>query len=212
MPRQLPPLADDFSIRCAVLLDFAVRLEINFRTVRDRDSKISLSELELSYELIYLKIFLIWENLLESAFYRLLCGYSNSVSREILLPGQSYARSLKDAETLVLNGKDYVYWHSVRSVIKRSDIYFAPPLCRFRLALRSSPNLASYAAIRHRIAHQQKHARDQFYVAAMDLFGRRYAGANAGRLLRDVDRTVPGSPRRVSVIASDLEDIARAAL
>lgn len=208
MPRNLPPLADRFEDKAASLGGLSRRLEANFSIIKNESYSIRLSDLEIGYELLYLKMFILWEEFLEETFYRILCGYANSVGQEPLLPGKSYYSTIASAEVSVLRGRDYKLWHNPAHVVSRSDGYFQSG-CRYRTALVASPKLQYFAAIRHRIAHSQKHAKNEFDNAAMMLAGRRYPGSRPGRMLRDRDATLPSNPRWLSVIADELAHISR---
>lgn len=76
---------------------------------------------------------------------------------------------------------------------------------------RVYPSLAyleHLAAIRHRIAHDQKDARTNFDTASSAIAGRTYPGARPGKFLRDTDRSSP--PRRwLEVTTDDLVNLAR---
>ena len=62
--------------------------------------------------------------------------------------------------------------------------------------------LEQFAAIRHRIAHAQEHARIQFDLATMSLAAKRYKGARPGRFLRDWESP---SRRWLDAIADELK-------
>ena len=62
---------------------------------------LTVTGLELSYELAYLRIFGFWESFLEQCFVRLLCGYERgSNGPETMLTGQPYSSKIEDAVAL----------------------------------------------------------------------------------------------------------------
>jgi hypothetical protein len=172
------------------------------------NSSLTLTGLELSYELIFLKMFLLWEDFQEQVFLRLLMGFASNGGQEPFLPGQTRSTSLAAAKARLLGPSDYKLWHNPDVVMRRSDLYFDPATSYFRSVIASNrASLESYAAVRHRIAHSQDHAAAQFGVATMNLAGRRYPGGRPGRFLRDKELALP-QRRWLEVIAMDLSDIA----
>ncbi len=149
------------------------------------NSDLTLSGLQLSYELIFLKAFLLWENFCEDVFTRLVCGFASNGGREPLKPAKHYEKTLDDARLAILAGRDYQAWHSPGALMNHADRFFDTHTCYFRQVIAANQNaLRQYAAVRHRIAHAQDHAIDQFNDATMDLAGRRFPGASPGRFLR----------------------------
>lgn len=207
MPRYLPLMADKLNGNFGVLSSFLRRLEVNHANIQVPHSRITLSGLELAYELAYLKTFLLWEVFQEEIFLRLLCGTHSNGGGEPRLGGQPYFRTIDAARLAVLDGRDYRLWHNPRGVIAISDRFFTQASYFRQVILVNSVKLNYYAAVRHRIAHAQDHAEAAFDVATMALAGRRYPASSAGRFLRD---TTPGHGNRwIETIAEDLVDIAR---
>lgn len=208
MPRYLPPLASEFRAECHRLRDFASRLEQNHNELKRPNARLTLSGLQLSYELIYLKMFLSWEDFLEQVFLRLLCGVASNGGVEPLVPGLAFAKSIDEAGNMVLAGREFQLWHNPEAIVRRSDRFFAGQHSYFRQIVASNQDsLTNYAAVRHRIAHNQAHARGQFDDATMAMAGRRYPGSAAGRFLRELESDLP--PRRwLDYIAEDLYEIA----
>jgi len=206
MPRPLPLLADRFDDDCRPLKSFYRRLELNHSAVTLPNLGLTLSGLELSYELLYLKVFLPWEQFQQDVFARLLMGFQSNGGVETFQPGIGRCQSLQQADLLILNGRSYKLWHDPVTVIARCDVFFDPASSYFRTVIASSQAaLRNFSAIRHRIAHSQDHARTQFDNATMTLAGRRYPNASAGKFLRD---RVPGSQIRwFEHICSELSDI-----
>ena len=208
MPRPLPALSTDFKIASLRLLELIRRLELNFKTLKHGNSSISLTNLQLIYELAYLKGFLAWEAFQEEVFLRLMCGYAGANGAEPLRPGQSYFRSTADAGAALLAGRDYILWHNPGAVVRRFDHYFDSPNSPFRTTLSSSARLPGYSAVRHRIAHLQDHAKLQFDQATNLIAHKRYRGSRPGEFLRDQDITLPHRPRYIKLILDDLGNLA----
>lgn len=204
MPRPLPPLADDFSREIDQAIDLTRRIEaaqVALRGAGPAGGEIGITGLELAYELAYLRIFLAWESLLEGSFHRFLCGYTRSGVQEVRAGGAAYARTVAQAETLVLGTRQYILWHNPARVIQRADRFFVAS--NYRLVIASAQaRLEQFAAVRHRVAHSQEHARVACDLATVGLAGKRYKGSRPGRFLRD---TVPLSspPERWLVSISD---------
>lgn len=204
MPRPLPLYGDDFESKCRNLIRFSQRLERNHIELTTPNAGLKRSGLELSYELLFLKIFLLWENFQQEVFLRLMMGYESNGGVETFQPGVARSTNLQAAETSLLRGRQYLLWHDPNRVVTRSDRFFAPANSHFRGVIGGNQaSLSDYSKIRHQIAHSQNHARQEFDNATMRLSGRRYSG-NAGRFLRD---TSPGGIMWLEHISTDLSDI-----
>jgi hypothetical protein len=205
--RYLPRYSNTFRADCAQLQSFAERLEANHAQLKTPRAGLTLTGLELSYQLIFLKVFLLWENSIEQIFYRLLCGYGSNSGVEPLKPGVSFSKSIDDSEQIILGGADYTLWHNPAALLRKSDRYFDPQTSYFRgVIAANTASLTLYANIRHRIAHSQSHAQAKFDAATMTLAGRRYPGSSAGKFLRDNSTGVP--PKQwLNYIIDDLYDV-----
>lgn len=186
MPRQMPALASEFSkeVQAAVELARSAEEARTFlSSFSDKRSLLHLSRIELLYELAFLRLFNAWEQFQEEAFIRYLCGYQASHGQDRLVRG-TYYPTLSSAKNAVLGNRDYVLWHNPKAVVDRSRKWFVS--ARHDLVIDSTVGRLEYfAAVRHRIAHAQEHAKKQFDVATTGLIGRRYRGARPGRFLRD---------------------------
>jgi hypothetical protein len=206
MPRYLPLMADQLQTDFSKLSSFLQRLEVNYATVQVPQSRITLSGLELAYELCYLKAFLLWEVFQEQVFLRLLCGFHSNGGGEPRIAGAPYFRNINLANAAVLGGRDYRLWHNPLGVVRISDQFFTPA-SYFRQTIQiNRVALERYAAVRHRIAHAQNHAEAQFDVATMGLAGRRYPASSAGRFLRD--HRAGQAERWMTYITNDLVSVA----
>src|SRR6185312_8598146 len=95
-------------------------------------------------------------------------------------------------------------WHNPKHVITRAQQFLSGS--RYELTIASTQSrLELISAIRHRIAHSQKHTELKFDQATMTLSGKRYPKSRPGRFLRD---TVPGSNPPVRWIAKLSQELA----
>lgn len=167
----MPALARTFSdeMRAAVELAEAAEEARTFMSgFADKQSLLYVGRIELLYELAFLRLFNAWEQFLEEAFIRYLCGYKAAHGQDRLLTGATYYPTLTAARNAVLGGRDFILWHDPQKVIQRSRRWFVG--ARHDLVIASTlGRLEYFAAIRHRIAHAQEHARQQFDAATAGL-------------------------------------------
>lgn len=208
MPRKLPRYDREFVIRVGFALSCIENIErARLLLGQGNENVITLADLEYTYELAFLRIFLAWETLLEDALIRLICGYSRFNGQEQLIPGTAYYRTIADAETAILGGRDYRLWHSPHQVIQHARQFLSGSHYELVIASASS-RIVHMAAIRHRIAHSQSHAERQFDAATMSFAGKRYRASRPGRFLRDwVSGATPPS-RWISALARELGNLA----
>ena len=210
MPRNLPPLADDFGKEVARANDLARRLErarVLLAGKADTRHILHVSRLELVYELAYLRIFIAWENFLEQAFFRYLCGYQHSGGREVIWSPQYYG-TLADAELALLGHRQYVLWHNPNLVVTRAQQFFDNG--RHETVISSNlARLEHLAFIRHRIAHSQEHSKRNFDIATMMFCGKRYPGSRPGRFLRDQDLRTPPPNRWLEIVSDEFLGLAQ---
>jgi hypothetical protein len=207
MPRSLPRYDMGFSRTTSFAISFTEHIE-QTRIRAGAGATLRISDLELSYELAFLRIFLAWEVLLENVLVRLMCGYQHSGGQEMLKTGRPYYKTLADAETAILAGRPYKLWHNPRRVIERAEAFLNGS--RFEAVLKSAEaSLAHYASVHHRIAHSQKHAEREFDRATMSLAGKRYQGSRPGRFLRDWIAASNPPRRWISETSDELVGLAR---
>lgn len=169
-------------------------------------TKLTLAHLELIYELAFLRLFNAWEDFLEESIIRYMCGYAHKGGQE--KPANGYFRTLDDARVALREGRDYVLWHSPKKTVKRCQKHLRCSLAETVIGSAQS-KLEYFAAIRHRIAHAQSHAKSEFDRVSMILASRRYRGSRPGRLLRDWAPVHGTSPRRwLEQVATELEGLA----
>jgi hypothetical protein len=208
MPRRLPRYDQEFIRRAGFALSCISHIEqARVLGLQSGDNLITLADVEYTYELAFLRIFLGWEQLLEDAFTRLICGYSRSGGQEPLRSGTNYYGTIAHAEAAILGSRDYELWHSPTRVIQRARQFLTGS--HYELVIASaSARITHLAAIRHRIAHSQTHAERQFDAATMSLAGKRYRASRPGRFLRDwVSGSMPPS-RWISTLAVELGNLA----
>jgi hypothetical protein len=208
MPRRLPQYDREFVRRVGFALSCIDHIEqARLLGLQSGANLITLADLEYTYELAFLRIFLAWETLLEEALIRLICGYSRPSGQEPLIPGTTYHRTIADAEAAILGRRNYELWHSPAQVIQHARQFLSSS--RYELVIASaSSRIAHMAGIRHRIAHSQSHAERQFDVATMSLAGKRYRASRPGRFLRDWVSGVSPPSRWISALARELGNLA----
>ena len=167
-----------------------------------------VSKLELLYELAFLRAFVSWETFLEDSFLRYMCGYTTVHGQAALAGSASYSTTIRAARLALYAGQDYLLWHNPDKIVRRSQRIFSSGKHEMVVAsIRGT--LSQFAAVRHRIAHGQTHARLEFDLATMSLAGRRYAGSRPGRFLRDWVPGLTPPTRWLYSITSDLLSLSR---
>jgi hypothetical protein len=209
MPRNLPRYDQEFARSMSLAMSLTERIEqMRVGAASGSGAVVRMSDVEFSYELAFLRIFLAWEVLLENVLVRLMCGYRHSGGQEALTSGGRYYKSITDAETAVLGGRLYKLWHNPRHVIERAEAFLNRS--RFEVVLKSAESsLTHYASVRHRIAHSQKHAQREFDRATMSLAGKRYRGSRPGRFLRDWVVASNPPKRWISATSDELQGLAQ---
>jgi hypothetical protein len=157
-------------------------------------------KLEFLYELAFLRLFSAWESALESIFLRSLCGYASTAGPETLIIG-SHHPTLYAAETAVLASESrpgltrtYLLWHSTSTIIARCQRHLVaraagtPPIQQGIIASNQA-RLDSWAAVRHRIVHNQSDSKAKFDRASLMFSGVTYPHSRPGKFLRDVNAT-----------------------
>ena len=217
MPRRLPRLDRKFSSQVDLALGLVRRMELAF-TSREKllDSSgqftpsdtLKIFDIELAYELAYLRAFLAWEVLLENVLTRLMCGFAHSQGQETLKPGKTYQKRIIDAEAILLNGRDYLLWHNPDHVVNRASKIFNNS--NYETVIQSArTRIIHLSAIRHRIVHSQVDAATKFDQASMLITGRRYPGSRPGRLLRDTTLVKGVHERWLTVFCGDLQNLSQ---
>lgn len=209
MPRTLPPLAAEFRQKALAAVSVARAGDLAATAPSGTSIRRAwhVSRVELLYELAFLRTFIEWEIFLERTFLRYLCGYRSKAGIAFAPVSGRYCASISSAQALVLGTRPYVLWHNPTSVAARARKYLG--LSPHETVITSSSSrLEHMAAVRHRIAHGQDDAKAKFNAATMALGGRRYAGARAGRFLRDWDRSVSPNVRWLETLGNELANLA----
>lgn len=208
MPRALPRYDIEFARSVAFALGYTVRVEqARLGGALAGANRVTLADVEYSYELGFLRIFLSWEELLERTLLRLLCGYRRATGPEPLIAGASYFPNLTAATAAILDGQRYKLWHDPGQVIGRAQRFLDNS--SYEAVLDSARGrIELFAMIRHRIVHSQIDAQQRFDGAAMALAARRYRGSRPGRFLRDWTVLAGQQTRWINVAAGELEGLA----
>lgn len=191
-------LAAEFSERLLEAKEFAQAAEGSSVFVHTRRLYV--------YEAAYLLAFSAWENLLEQAFIRFLCGYENSNGPIAKIGNWTRPHTIADANALMLGRRPYLLWHNPVQVVSRVQDYFqlGPHESVLQSALQ---DLQCFAAVRHYIAHRNQDTRTKFDVAVTQLTGALIHGGRAGRFLRlpTIDPVSTLQVRWLDRICDDLE-------
>jgi hypothetical protein len=167
-----------------------------------------VTRVELLYELAYLRIFIEWELFLEQTFLRYLCGYVSRGGQIYSPVSGGFCATLQAAEATLLGGRPFALWHDPRRVINRARQFLSD--CPHERVIGSHvARLVDLAAVRHRIVHGQKDAKQKFDSATINLAGRRYRGARPGRFLRDWDNSGTSARRWLSALGLELRNLAQ---
>lgn len=211
MPRRIPKfdqqLLADARMAHAVVLS-GERARIHYR------SDWTPRKIEYLYELAFLRLFAAWESTVESVFLRMMCGHETRAGQKERLLSGSYCRSLIDAETALLRGQNYVLWHNASKIIQRCQTHFCkrrmgnPPIIE-RVISSHQARLDDWAAVRHRIVHEQSDARAKFDNASRAFAGRTYPASRPGKFLKDLDASVTPPRKWIDTAIAELTGLAR---
>lgn len=168
---------------------------------------ITVRKLEQLYEMAFVKIFLGWETFLEASFLRYLCGYQSCNGQETSING-TFFPDLGTAEAALLGRNDFVLWYKPITICRRVNGFLVNSL-HHQVISSAQADLESYAAIRHRIVHAQKHAMREFDQATNRLAARRYSGSCAGMFLRDFTSIRGFRMRWIERIGKDFVSLSR---
>ncbi|MFC1937444.1 hypothetical protein ACFLWY_02645, partial [Chloroflexota bacterium] len=162
-------------------------------------------QVDLIFELAFLKIFIAWEQFLENSFIRYMCGASSLSGRN---PRRIVsAKHLEDALRVVCGDRLYADWTSVDVIINRANSFFdnGEP---YSTPLQSAAvELTNMKKIRNHIVHHSKKSRDDFRKIFVNVYGFRPQGMSAGRFLRQ--RIGPHNERCVKQYTKTLELLAK---
>jgi hypothetical protein len=205
MPRSLPRFDLAFRTESLAALALVKRLEAAMiGASRNDPNRIRLQDVELAYELAFVRLFTTWEVVLEQIFFRLMCGFISGGTQATLRNGGAYSSTISQAEALLLNGKTYLLWHNPDFVINRAAGTFTNSNYEQVLA-SAQQRIKHFASVRHRVAHAQKDAAMKFDNATMALAGKRYRASRPGRFLRDWSANSNPSEQWLTLVASELE-------
>jgi hypothetical protein len=210
MSRQMPPYAASLHQKISEAVALAKAGDLVIATMA-LDTPLrqewSIKRIEFLYELSYLRMFVEWERFLEETFLRYLCGYVSTHGACQPATGQHFNK-LGVAEAAVLGGRPYALWHNPNTVITRSRNFFVNGFHEVVIASNVA-RLDHFAAIRHRVVHDQYDAKQSFDLATMNLVGRRYRASRPGRFLRDWDQSGVPTRRWLDTIGTEIAQLAR---
>jgi hypothetical protein len=163
-----------------------------------------IARLEAIYELAFLRMFVAWETFLDDSFHSYMCGYASRHGQEA--PVANYYPTIEAAEIAVLGGQDFVTWYKPFRVISRCQQHVANG--RHEAVFTAHVVwLTELGTIRHRIAHGQTHAMQEFDNTTNAWTGKKYRGSRPGTFLRDWngdDRWLETLVKRISHLASQI--------
>ncbi len=165
------------------------------------------AELISLYEAAFLRVFVAWEDFLDRAFVNYLCGRRSGSGLESLTPGQSYSKTLADAELRVYGSSSYALWHNPQKVVHRAKRFFSGGLIE-NVVSSDLSKLSHYAAVRHRIAHGHSDSKAKFDSATMALCGVRFRAGRPGRFLRETVTGLAQPTRWIEYIGDGLKQLA----
>ena len=162
-------------------------------------------QVDLIFELGFLKIFIAWEQFLENTFVRYMCGASSLLGKKPIRIIS--ARYLDDALGAICGERPYADWASVDIVVERANRFFdkgepyATPL------QSAAAELVNMRKVRNHIAHHSNKSREDFNKLLVKSYGFRPQGKTAGRFLRR-PLNVHGT-QRIQEYAKTLESLAQ---
>jgi hypothetical protein len=206
----MPPLAVQFRQRISEALALAEAGDLAAAAPLSEPLRSAwhIARVELLYELAYLRIFVEWELFLEQTFLRYLWGYVSLAGHIYPSAVGGFCATLQAAETTILAGRAFALWHDPTRVIARARQFLTG--CPHESVIAShTARLIDLAAVRHRIAHGQKDAKQKFDTATINLAGRRYRAARPGRFLRDWDHSGTRPRRWLGALGLELGNLAQ---
>jgi hypothetical protein len=202
----MPNLAQDFATSAIGAMDFARGIESARARLAVAEARryLPLAQLELAYELAFLRMFTAWEDFIEQSLLRYMCGYAARHGQEQPVGGR-YCSTLSAAKAALYGNQQYLLGHNPGKIIARVAQHLRQS--RHEIVIASiHGRMEHFAAIRHRIAHAQ--ASTDFDTATMALAGKRYRGSRPGRFLRDWAPHAPAPSRWIDMIAVEFKGLA----
>jgi len=139
-------------------------------------------QIGLVFELVFLKIFIAWEQFLENSFIRYMCGASSLSGKK---PKRNVsARYLDDAFRVVCGERPYADWALVDAVLERANRFFDNGEPYTTPLQSAAAHLTNMRRIRNHIVHHSNKSRMDFKKVIVDVYGFRPQGMTAGRFLR----------------------------
>jgi hypothetical protein len=174
-------------------------------TIESSPGVLHQPQVDLIFELAFLKIFIAWEQFLENTFIRYMCSASSLSGKR---PTRIVSvRHLDDALRVICGERPYADWTSVEVVVDRANRFFdsgepyATPL------QSAAVELTNMRRIRNHIVHHSNKSRDDFNRLLVNVYGFRPQGMTAGRFLRQ--RLSVQGQQRIQEYAKTLESLAK---
>lgn len=162
-------------------------------------------QVDLIFELAFLKIFIAWEQFLEDTFARYMCGASSLSGKKPTR--NATARYLDHALSIIYGGQPYADWTSVDIVVDRANRFFDKGEPYTTPLQSATKELRDMRRIRNHIAHHSNKSREDFNKLLVSIYGFRPQGMTAGRFLRR--HLNAHGKQRIQEYAETLESLAR---
>lgn len=145
-------------------------------------STLNQPQVDLIFELAFLKIFIAWEQFLEDTFARYVCGASSLSGKK---PRRNVTvRYLGRALNIIYGNQSYADWTSVDVVIDRANRFFNQGEPYTTPLQSATAELRNMKKIRNHIVHHSKKSREDFNTLLVNTYGFRPQGMSTGRFLR----------------------------
>lgn len=153
-------------------------------------------QVDLIFELAFLKIFIAWEQFLEDTFARYVCGASSLSGKK---PKKNVtARYLDRALNIIYGTQSYADWTSVDVVIDRANRFFGQGEPYATPLQSATAELRNMKKIRNHIVHHSKKSREDFNTLLVNTYGFRPQGMSTGRFLR---QHIQGYTKTLEILA-----------
>lgn len=161
-------------------------------------------QVDLIFELAFLKIFIAWERFLENTFIRYLCGTSSLSGRKPIRTVS--ARYLADALIVISGDRGYADWVSVDVIVGRANRFFDSGEPYSTPIQSAATDLTNMRRIRNHIVHHSNKSRDDFNNMLVSIYGFRPQGMSTGRFLRQ--RTSVNNKQHIQEYTDVLQSVA----
>lgn len=189
---------NEFKIELINAIELLDKIENNPRVLHQ-------PQIDLIFELAFLKIFIAWENFLENTFIRYMCGaLSLSGKKPIRIV---FIRYLGQALKVICGDRPYADWVSVEIVVERASRFFDGGEPYTTPLQSAAAELTDIRRIRNHIVHHSSKSSGAFNTLLLNIYGFRPKGMTAGRFLRQ--RLARGGDQKIQEYANTLQSVAR---